>query len=63
MNTHGVVPHIKEILGKMLPLLTIIKLEGVKQAFAYGMHFKPLFLNCIAVMFLIYSMKIAFTAI
>ncbi|CAH2066000.1 unnamed protein product, partial [Iphiclides podalirius] len=40
VNTHGVVPHIKEILGKMLPLLTIVKQDGIKQAFAYAFgHF------------------------
>ncbi|XP_068620928.1 maestro heat-like repeat-containing protein family member 1 [Battus philenor] len=40
VNTHDVVPHIKEILGKMLPLLTLVKQEGVKQAFAYAFgHF------------------------
>lgn len=36
VNTHGVVPHIKEILSKMLPLLPLVKQDGVKQAFAYG---------------------------
>lgn len=36
VNTHGVVPHVKEILGKMLPLLPLVKQDGVKQAFAYG---------------------------
>ncbi|CAH0726299.1 unnamed protein product, partial [Brenthis ino] len=40
VNTHGVVPHVKEILGKMLPLLTLVKQDGVKQAFAYAFgHF------------------------
>lgn len=36
VNTHGVVPHIKEILSKMLPLLSLVKQDGLKQAFAYG---------------------------
>ena len=36
VNTHGVVPHIKEILSKMLPLLSLVKADGLKQAFAYG---------------------------
>ncbi|XP_046961304.1 maestro heat-like repeat-containing protein family member 1 [Vanessa cardui] len=40
VNTHGVVPHVKEILGKMLPLLPLVKQDGVKQAFAYAFgHF------------------------
>ncbi|CAK1603530.1 unnamed protein product [Parnassius mnemosyne] len=40
VNTQGVVPHIKEILSKMLPLLTLVKQDGVKQAFAYAFgHF------------------------
>ncbi|XP_013181161.1 PREDICTED: maestro heat-like repeat-containing protein family member 1 isoform X1 [Papilio xuthus] len=40
VNTHDVVPHIKEILSKMLPLLTLVKQDGVKQAFAYAFgHF------------------------
>ncbi|XP_049870550.1 maestro heat-like repeat-containing protein family member 1 [Pectinophora gossypiella] len=40
VNTHGVVPHIKEILGKMLPLLSLVRQDGVKQAFAYAFgHF------------------------
>ncbi|KAJ8729683.1 hypothetical protein PYW08_001264 [Mythimna loreyi] len=40
VNTHGVVPHIKEILSKMLPLLSLVKADGLKQAFAYAFgHF------------------------
>ncbi|XP_037297672.1 maestro heat-like repeat-containing protein family member 1 isoform X2 [Manduca sexta] len=40
VNTHGVVPHIKEILSKMLPLLSLVKQDGLKQAFAYAFgHF------------------------
>ncbi|CAD0196390.1 unnamed protein product [Chrysodeixis includens] len=40
VNTHGVVPHIKEILSKMLPLLSLVKTDGLKQAFAYAFgHF------------------------
>lgn len=40
VNTHGVVPHIKEILSKMLPLLSMVKSDGLKQAFAYAFgHF------------------------
>ncbi|XP_013200545.1 maestro heat-like repeat-containing protein family member 1 [Amyelois transitella] len=40
VNTHGLVPHVKEILGKMLPLLSLVKQDGVKQAFAYAFgHF------------------------
>ncbi|XP_069356577.1 LOW QUALITY PROTEIN: maestro heat-like repeat-containing protein family member 1 [Maniola hyperantus] len=40
VNTHGVVPHVKEILCKMLPLLPLVKPDGVRQAFAYAFgHF------------------------
>ncbi|XP_053610848.1 maestro heat-like repeat-containing protein family member 1 [Plodia interpunctella] len=40
VNTHGLVPHVKEILGKMLPLLSLVKQDGVKQSFAYAFgHF------------------------
>lgn len=40
INTHDVVPHIKEILSKMLPLLSLVKNDGLKQAFAYAFgHF------------------------
>ncbi|CAG9784663.1 unnamed protein product [Diatraea saccharalis] len=40
VNTHAVVPHVKEILGKMLPLLTLVRNDAVKQAFAYAFgHF------------------------
>ncbi|CAH0404602.1 unnamed protein product [Chilo suppressalis] len=40
VNTHAVVPHVKEILGKMLPLLPLVRNDAVKQAFAYAFgHF------------------------
>ncbi|OWR47629.1 hypothetical protein KGM_211841 [Danaus plexippus plexippus] len=40
VNTHELVPHVKEILGKMLPLLPLVKQDGSKQAFAYAFgHF------------------------
>ncbi|XP_072937353.1 maestro heat-like repeat-containing protein family member 1 [Epargyreus clarus] len=40
VNTHGVVPHVKEVLAKMLPLLPLVKQDGIKQAFAYAFgHF------------------------
>ncbi|KAM3962707.1 LOW QUALITY PROTEIN: maestro heat like repeat family protein c11.1 [Aphomia sociella] len=40
VNTYGLVPHVKEILGKMLPLLSLVKQDGVKQAFSYAFgHF------------------------
>ncbi|KAJ2944509.1 hypothetical protein O0L34_g3854 [Tuta absoluta] len=40
VNTQGVVPQIKEILSKMLPLLSLVKQDGLKQAFAYAFgHF------------------------
>ncbi|XP_045514319.1 maestro heat-like repeat-containing protein family member 1 [Pieris brassicae] len=40
LNTKSMVPHIKEILGKMLPLLPLVRQNGDKQAFAYAFgHF------------------------
>ncbi|XP_041973185.1 maestro heat-like repeat-containing protein family member 1 [Aricia agestis] len=40
VNTHELVPHIKEILGKMLPVLTLVKQDSIKQSFAYAFgHF------------------------
>lgn len=34
--TYDTVPHIKEILSKMLPLLPLVKAHAVKQAFSYA---------------------------
>ncbi|XP_063838990.1 maestro heat-like repeat-containing protein family member 1 [Ostrinia nubilalis] len=40
VNTYAVVPHVKEVLGKMLPLLPLVRHDAVKQAFAYAFgHF------------------------
>ncbi|XP_038223238.1 maestro heat-like repeat-containing protein family member 1 [Zerene cesonia] len=40
LNTRDMVPHIKEILGKMLPLLPLVRQDGLRQAFAYAFgHF------------------------
>ncbi|KAL0848874.1 hypothetical protein ABMA28_013281 [Loxostege sticticalis] len=40
VNTDAAVPHVKEVLGKMLPLLPLVRHDAVKQAFAYAFgHF------------------------
>lgn len=36
INTYGVVPYLKRILSFMIPLLSSVKADVSRQAFAYG---------------------------
>lgn len=36
INAFGVIPFLKSILGKMLPMLGMLKTDPMKQSFAFG---------------------------
>lgn len=45
-NYYGTVPYVKSLLTKMLPIMSMLKFDHHKQAFAYGkLHVTPLILR------------------